>query len=129
MNHHEGSLDLATGLGLGAVLGTVDEPGWDSASVAAVLRGTGTVLRQVRLARGLALVEAADRCRVSVSVLSRTELARRDQRLPLLLALSGVLGVRLSGVLRLAEDEAFPLGGLSWAEDPADLLRPSGGEA
>jgi Helix-turn-helix len=129
MNHDDGSPDLATGLDLGAALGTVDEPGWDPASVAAVLRGTGTVLRQVRQARGLALAEAADRCRVSASVLSRTELARRDQRLPLLLALSGVLGVRLSGVLRLAEDEAFPLGGLSWTEDPADLLRPSGGEA
>jgi transcriptional regulator with XRE-family HTH domain len=94
----------------------------DSASMAAILRATGTVMRQVRLARGWGLGEAAGLCRVSASVLCRAELARREPRLHLLLTLCGVLGVRLSAVLRLAEDEALPLGTLPWTDDPADLM-------
>jgi transcriptional regulator with XRE-family HTH domain len=120
MEHDSRSSSLGVGVDLDALLG--DESGLDSASVAAIMHATGTLMRQVRLARGLILAEAAGECGVSSSVLCRTELARREPRLPLLLTLCGVLGVRLSAVLRMAEEAALPLGTQPWTEDPADLL-------
>lgn len=122
MEHDSRSSDLGIGVDLDALLGTVDEPGLDSASVAAIMHATGTLMRRVRLAKGLVLAEAAGECGVSSSVLSRAELARREPSLRLLLTLCGVLGVRLSAVLRMAEEAALPLGTQPWTEDPAELL-------
>jgi transcriptional regulator with XRE-family HTH domain len=94
----------------------------DSAGVAGIVHATSALIREVRLARGVVMTHAADECSVSPSVLSRAELARREPRLSLLLTLCGVLGVRLSAVLRMAEDEAFRLGTAPWTIDPAELL-------
>jgi transcriptional regulator with XRE-family HTH domain len=116
------SSDLDVVLDLDALLATADEPRPDSASVAAIVHATGTVIRQVRLARGLLLAQASGECGVSASVLCRAELARREPRLRLLLTLCGVLGVRLSAVLRMAEEAALPLGTEPWTDDPAELL-------
>lgn len=120
MTHDNRSPGPGVGGGLDALL--ADESGLDGASVAAIMHATGTLMRQVRLARGLVLADAAGECGVSSSVLCRAELTRREPRLQLLLTLAGVLGVRLSAVLRMAEDEALPLGTEPWTDDPADLL-------
>jgi hypothetical protein len=58
-------------------------------------------------------------------VLSRMERAKRDPGLLRLVTTSGVLGVRLSDVLRLAEDEAFPLGFAPWSVGRATASRES----
>jgi transcriptional regulator with XRE-family HTH domain len=125
MNPDSRSSDLAIGVDLDTMLGTADESGLDSAGVAAILHATGTVMRQVRRARGLTIADTAPQCGVSSSVLCRVELARREPRLHLLLALCGFLGVRLSAVLRIAENDALPIGALPWTADPAELLSPS----
>jgi transcriptional regulator with XRE-family HTH domain len=112
-------------LDLDTLVGTTGEPRPDSASVAAIAHATGTVIRQVRLARGLLLSQVSGECGVSASVLCRAELARREPRLRLLLTLCGVLGIRLSAVLRMAEETALPLGTQPWTDDPAELLGKS----
>lgn len=96
-------------------------------SVTAMLNALGWFLRQARENQELPLMLVADRCGVSSSVLSRLELARREPRLRLLLVLSNVLGVRFSDVMRIAEDEAFPLGRTPWLDCPAEVIgRPCG---
>ena len=89
----------------------------------AIAHGTMEVLRRVRIARGLRLADVAKPCGVSGAVLCRAELGHRPLRLPLLLAVSAVLDVRLSAALRTAEDEAFPLGPVPWTGHLGDLLR------
>lgn len=122
MEHDSQCSDLGIGVNLDALLGAGGKSGLDSPSMTAIMHATGTLMRQIRLARGWGLAEAADQCQVSTSVLCRVELARREPRMHLLLTLCGVLGVRLSAVLRMAEDEALPLGTQPWTDDPADLL-------
>jgi hypothetical protein len=50
--------------------------------------------------------------------LSRLERPARDSGLRRLVVASGMLGLRLSDVLRLAEDDAFPLGDAPWTARP-----------
>lgn len=95
-------------------------------SVAAMAPAVASLLRRVRENQGLSLAEAAGRCGMSPSVLSRLERAHRGLRLRQLLALCNVLGVRFSDVMRAAEDEAFPLGDTPWTEHPAGLLAVRG---
>ena len=92
------------------------------ASVADIVRSTGMVLRRVRLARGLQQREPARLCGVSISDVCRIELGRRTPALDRLIMLCTVLGVRPSEVLRMAEDEAFPLDSAPWTASPAELL-------
>ena len=92
------------------------------ASVADIVRSTGMVLRRVRLARGLQQREPARLCGVSISDVCRIELGRRTPALDRLVRLCTVLGVRPSEVLRMAEDEAFPLDSAPWTASPAELL-------
>jgi transcriptional regulator with XRE-family HTH domain len=92
------------------------------ASVADIVRSTGMLLRQVRLARGLALREPARLCGVSISEVSRIEMGLRMPRLDTLVRLCAVLGVRPSEVVQMAEDEAFPLDSSPWTARPAELL-------
>jgi transcriptional regulator with XRE-family HTH domain len=82
----------------------------------AILNAVGTRLRSARMDQGLSLAEAARRLGMSESVLSRVERARRDSGLLRLVMTSSALGVRLSDVLRLAEDDAFPLGSAPWTD-------------
>jgi transcriptional regulator with XRE-family HTH domain len=82
----------------------------------AILNAVGTRLRSARMDQGVSLADAARRLSLSESVLSRLERARRDSGLVRLVMASSALGVRLSDVLRLAEDDAFPLGSAPWAD-------------
>ncbi|HYS40001.1 MAG TPA: helix-turn-helix domain-containing protein [Pseudonocardiaceae bacterium] len=86
----------------------------DRAAAAAILNAVGARLRTARLNQGLSLAEAAARLYISDSVLSRLERAGRDSGLLRLIMTSSALGMRLSDVLRLAEDDAFPLGSAPW---------------
>lgn len=81
----------------------------DKATQEAIVRAIGDLLRRARLASGFTLCELAARCGVSQSVLCRVELARRTPGLPLLMNVCAHLGIRLSDVLRAAEDAAVPL--------------------
>lgn len=81
----------------------------DKATEEAITRAVGDLLRRARLASGLKMVELADLCGISQSVLCRVELARRTPGVPLLLSVCTVLGIRLSDVFRAAEDAAVPL--------------------
>ena len=95
----------------------------DINGVTAVRRAVGSLLRLARENQELQQSQVAELCGISTSVLSRLESAARQPRLTVLLALSGVLGVRLSDVLRAAEDEAFPVGPVPWSDRSADLIR------
>lgn len=94
-------------------------------SVRSMLATVAMLLRRVRLNKDLTAVTVADWCGVSQSVLCRVELGRRVPHLPLVLSVCNVLGVRFSDVIRMAEDEAFPLGGTPWTAYPERLLAAS----
>ena len=81
----------------------------DNATEEAIIRAVGNLLRRARLASGLNLSELSELCNASQSVLCRIELARRVPSVPMLLTMCSQLGVRLSDVLRAAEDAAVPL--------------------
>jgi ribosome-binding protein aMBF1 (putative translation factor) len=93
----------------------------DTADANAIVSAVCSRLRSARLQQGMSLAEAALRLRLSPSVLSRLEQAKRAPSLLRLVTASGALGVRLSDVLRLAEDEAFPLGSAPWAAGRATV--------
>ncbi|HVV22123.1 MAG TPA: helix-turn-helix transcriptional regulator [Pseudonocardiaceae bacterium] len=86
----------------------------DDAGVVAVIAAVGNQLRRTRLERGWHMKEVADRIEMSMSVLCRLELARREPSTRNLIIISGALGVRPSTVLHRAEDDAFPLGLAPW---------------
>jgi hypothetical protein len=90
----------------------------DATDATAILNAVCTRLRSARRSQGTDLADAARRMGVSPSVLSRLERAERDSGLRRLVVASGMLGLRLSDVLRLAEDDAFPLGSAPWAACP-----------
>ncbi len=107
----------------------VEGGGMDAAGAAAVLRSVAVLVREIRLTRWFSQTEVAERCEVTGQTLCRVELGQREPKLGLLVMLCGLLGVRPSAVLRLAEDEAFPIEPLPWSSEPADLLglsRPHG---
>jgi transcriptional regulator with XRE-family HTH domain len=81
----------------------------DKATELAIMRAVGYVIRQARQAADLNLAEFADRCGVSQSVLCRVELARRPPGIEFLMTVCSQLGIRLSDLLRTAEDQAVPL--------------------
>lgn len=88
----------------------------DDAGIAAILAALGTHLRRIRLEQGWQLKEMADDIGMSMSVLCRLELARREPSTRNLIMICSALEVRLSDVLRRAEDEAFPMGHTPWGE-------------
>jgi transcriptional regulator with XRE-family HTH domain len=81
----------------------------DKATEAAILVAVGDIVRRARQADGLKLADLAGMCQVSQSVLCRIELARRPPHITLLMTACSQLGIRLSDVLRAAEDAAVPL--------------------
>jgi transcriptional regulator with XRE-family HTH domain len=83
--------------------GLIDKPTQD-----AIIAAMGDLLRKARLTAGLKLVELAEQCSISQSVLCRVELARRQPGLPLLMTVCAKLGIRASDLLRAAEDAAVP---------------------
>lgn len=90
------------------------DPRWDEATMAAVLASIGDQIRDARQSRGWLLSDLALRVGVSPSVVCRMELARREPSIYQLINACAALEMRLSGVLRRAEDEAFPLGSGPW---------------
>jgi transcriptional regulator with XRE-family HTH domain len=88
----------------------------DDAGISAILAALGTQLRRIRLERGWQLKDLAEDMGMSMSVLCRLELARREPSARNLITICSALEVRLSDVLRRAEDEAFPMGLAPWSE-------------
>ncbi|HEY1570234.1 MAG TPA: helix-turn-helix transcriptional regulator [Pseudonocardiaceae bacterium] len=86
----------------------------DEASVGAILASIGAQVRAARQRRHWHLSHVAERLHLSASVVCRLELARREPSVHQLLMVCALLGLRLSEVLRSAEDEVFPLGGTPW---------------
>lgn len=104
--------------------------GLDANGVMALNRAVGLLLRRARENQALPQQYVADKCGMSNSVVCRLESATREPRLAQLVMLCLVLGVRLSDVIRAAEDEAFPLDPVPWSGRSAELIRrPAGGEA
>lgn len=81
----------------------------DRATEEAIARAVGDLIRRARQASGLNLAELAARIGVSQSVLCRVELARRMPGIVFLLTTCSRLGIRLSDLVRAAEDAAVPL--------------------
>jgi transcriptional regulator with XRE-family HTH domain len=95
----------------------------DEASVKAILTGSCTLLRRARLERGWHLSTLADKWGASQSVLSRLERAQREPSLRQMVEVYALVGRRFSDVHRIAEDQAFPLGGAPWDDrQSGDLL-------
>ena len=86
----------------------------DDAGIAAMLASVGAQVRAARQGRGWFLSDMAERLNLSASVICRLELARREPSVHQLIMVCAVLGLRLSDVIRNAEDEAFPLGPTPW---------------
>lgn len=78
----------------------------DSDRVAAILASIGSQLREARQDRGWYLSDLAEQVAISASVICRLELARREPSLYQVLQVCAALGIRLSDVLRRAENEA-----------------------
>lgn len=109
----------------GVMVLTDTEPAWESVPV--MTAAAGVLLRRARERQDLLQVRVAEQLGLSASVVCRIEWARREPRLATTLALCNVLGVRLSDVMRAAEDEAFPSGRGPWTEFPARLIGPEAG--
>lgn len=86
----------------------------DDAGRQAILAAIGVQVRAARQERGWFLSDLAEHVNVSPSVVCRLELARREPSLQQLIVVCAVLGRRFSDVMRIAEDEAFPLGRAPW---------------
>lgn len=81
----------------------------DKATEQAITRAVGDLIRRARQASGMRLQDLAEQCGVSESVLCRVELARRTPGVAFLMTVSSQLGIRLSDLMRAAEDAAVPL--------------------
>jgi DNA-binding XRE family transcriptional regulator len=99
---------------------TDTDPAWDS--VHAMLHVVGLALRRARTRRGITQGRLAEQIGLSAAVLSRLERTQRGPHLTTVLALCNVLGVRFSDVMRVAEDEAFPMGMTPWTDYPSVLI-------
>lgn len=93
-----------------------------SRTVESMCLSVGMLMRRARQNQERMLKDLADDCGLSMSVLCRLELGRRLPSLPVVFLVCMCLGVRLSDIVRRAEDEAFPLLSNPWTPDPAQLL-------
>jgi transcriptional regulator with XRE-family HTH domain len=100
----------------------------DQRIVAGVWKSVGMLLRRARQNQGLKAREVAERCEVSESVLCRIELGRRESSLSNAFLMCMKLGVRLSEIMRIVEDEAFPVSLKPWANESETLLRTANSE-
>jgi ribosome-binding protein aMBF1 (putative translation factor) len=91
----------------------------DEAAIAAILVSIGGQVRAARQRRGWYLSDVAERLDLSASVICRLELARREPSLHQLIMVCAVLGQRFSDVIRIAENEAFPMGLAPWTPPPS----------
>jgi transcriptional regulator with XRE-family HTH domain len=120
--HHEQSPDPE-----GLVVDRAEEDGvvTEAHSVWIILTAMGLMIQRVRVNQGWRQGALAARIGVSQSVLCRIEMGERVPQLRVVLTLCGVLGVRLSDILRIAEDEAYPIGVVPWTDHAHSLLRQS----
>jgi ribosome-binding protein aMBF1 (putative translation factor) len=95
------------------VVGADDRP-MNSDALAAILESIGSQIRGARLARSWYLSDLAERVGISQSVVCRMELARREASFYQVVSTCAALNMRFSGVLRQAEDHAFPYGHGPW---------------
>jgi ribosome-binding protein aMBF1 (putative translation factor) len=86
----------------------------DDGAIAAMLASIGSQVRTARKGHGWFLTDLAERLDLSASVVCRLELARREPSLHQVISTCATLGLRLSDVIRQAEDDAFPLGSGPW---------------
>ena len=100
--------------------------GIDAAAAIAMTRSVGHLLRQLRLGRGETQEQVGLRAGIGNSDVCRLERGSREPRLGALLRVCGSVQVRPSVLLRLAEDEAFPIEPQPWSADMAWLLRRLG---
>lgn len=95
-------------------MGIFDAP-LDDGVIAAILASIGNQVRDARIGREWYLSDVAMRVDLSTSVICRLELARREPSMRQLMNVCAVLRRRPSDLLRIAEDDAFPLGNAPWA--------------
>jgi transcriptional regulator with XRE-family HTH domain len=100
----------------------------DQRIVAGAWRSVGMLLRRARQNQGLKAREVAESCEMSESVLCRIELGRRESSLSNAFLMCMKLGVRLSEIMRIVEDEAFPISLKPWVNEPEKLLRTTDSE-
>jgi hypothetical protein len=82
------------------------------ADLTAILHEVGDTLRHIRVAQRVQMADLAEMASLSPDTLSRIERGVRDERgLRQLYVTAGMLGVRLSDILRYAELCAMELGG------------------
>lgn len=67
-------------------------------------RELGRLIRAARMAAGFKAYELAEMCGISPSVMSRVEMGLRPPRFTLLMTISAQLGIRLSDLVRTAEE-------------------------
>jgi ribosome-binding protein aMBF1 (putative translation factor) len=87
----------------------------DDPTITAMLASIGRQARDARVERGWYLSDLAVRLELSPSVVCRLELARREASVHQLITVFAAFGLRLGDALRVAEDEAFPLGSAPWS--------------
>ena len=90
----------------------------NQADVTAILASIGAQIRMARQRKEWFLSDLADLVGVSTSVVCRIELARREPSFHQLVMVCAALERRLSDVIRIAEDEAYPLGLAPWTPRP-----------
>lgn len=86
----------------------------DEPAIAAIYASIGRQIRDARVARGWYQPDLAERANLSNSVICRLELARRPVNLHQLIIVSALLSRRPSDLLRVGEDDAYPLGHAPW---------------
>jgi len=89
----------------------------EAADIASILLEAGDTLRHIRVAQRVQMTDLATMARMSPDVLSRIERGVRDERgLRQLYVTAGLLGVRLSDILRYSESCAMESAG-PWPRD------------
>jgi len=89
----------------------------EDADIDSILREIGDTLRHIRIAQRVQMVDMATMGNMSSDVLSRIERGTRNERgLRQLYVTAGLLGVRLSDILRYAESCGMEFGG-PWCSD------------
>ncbi|HEX5403569.1 MAG TPA: helix-turn-helix transcriptional regulator [Pseudonocardiaceae bacterium] len=91
-------------------------------SVTAMMSATGMLLRRARINQQFSLAELATLAGVTSPVLSRLENMKRSPYLERVLELCNLLALRPSDLFQAVENEAFPMGGFPWTDQPGGLL-------
>ncbi|HEX5403521.1 MAG TPA: helix-turn-helix transcriptional regulator [Pseudonocardiaceae bacterium] len=91
-------------------------------SITAMMSATCMLLRRARTNQQFSLTELATLAGMTPPVLSRLETSKRAPHLERVLTLCNLLALRPSDLFQAVENEAFPMGGVPWTDQPARLL-------